>query len=149
MKTLSLHTFRALTWEKFLIAWKCVLNHYITDPTKHTTTVFLAPYVCKHAFRPSSCDGWQHSNTTETNFVWISVVWSLIGCSPVEVWDLPAAGFTFLANVSSLNDTAAQYPICDDSSVGSAVLLDATSQADWCNIWDNCSFDEKSMKFGK
>ena len=49
-----------------------------------------------------------------------------IGCSPVELWDLLAAGFTFLANVTSLNGTAARYPICDDTSVGSAVLLDTT-----------------------
>ena len=47
-----------------------------------------------------------------------------IGCSPVELWDLPAAGFTLLGNISSLNGTAAQYPICDDSHIGSAVLLD-------------------------
>ena len=44
----------------------------------------------------------------------------------MELWDLPTAGFTFLANVSSLNDTAAWYPSCDDSSVESAVLLDTT-----------------------
>ena len=49
-----------------------------------------------------------------------------IGCSPVELWNLPAAGFTLLGNISSLNDTATWYPICDDSSVGSAVLLDTT-----------------------
>ena len=51
---------------------------------------------------------------------------SYIGCSPVELWDLPAAGFTLLGNISSLNDTATWYPICDNSSVGSAVLLDTT-----------------------
>ena len=44
----------------------------------------------------------------------------------MELWNLPAAGFTFFTNISSLNDTAAQYPICDDSSVESAVLLDTT-----------------------
>ena len=75
--------------------------------------------------RPSSCVASQHSNIT-FNKVVFCIISLCTGCAPVELWDLPAAGFTFLANISSLNDTAAQYPICDDSSVESAVLLDTT-----------------------
>ena len=44
----------------------------------------------------------------------------------MEVWHLPAADANFLSDVSSLNDTATQYPSCDDGSVGSAVLLNTT-----------------------
>ena len=73
--------------------------------------------------RPSSCVASQHTDIT-FNKVGFCTISLCIGCAPVELWDLPADGFTFLANISSLNDTAAQYPICDDSSVASAVLLD-------------------------
>ena len=48
-----------------------------------------------------------------------------IGCSPRDLWNLPAAEANFLLDVSSLDD-AAQYPSCDDSSVGSAVLVNTT-----------------------
>ena len=47
-------------------------------------------------------------------------------CSLVQLWDLSAADSTFLTDVSSLDDAAAQYPICDDSSVGSVVLENTT-----------------------
>ena len=43
------------------------------------------------------------------------------GCKINELWNLPAPGAIILPNVSSL-DAAAQYPSCDDESVGSAVL---------------------------
>ena len=46
-------------------------------------------------------------------------------CSPMELWDLPANGFSFWTDVSLLND-AAEYPTCDDASVGSAVLEQTT-----------------------
>ena len=48
------------------------------------------------------------------------------GCSLTELWNLPAADATFLSDVSLLNDSAAQYPSCDDDSVGSAVLVNTT-----------------------
>ena len=48
-----------------------------------------------------------------------------IGCSPRDLWNLPAAETNFLPDVSSLGD-AAQYPSCDDSSVGSAALVNTT-----------------------
>ena len=44
-------------------------------------------------------------------------------CFLEELWSLPATGFAFLSDVSLLND-AAQYPRCDDRSVGSVVLRD-------------------------
>ena len=43
----------------------------------------------------------------------------------MELWDLPANGFSFLSDVSLLDD-ATEYPSCDDGSVGSAVLKDTT-----------------------
>ena len=46
-------------------------------------------------------------------------------CSPMELWDLPANGFSFLNDVSLLDD-ATEYPSCDDGSVGSAVLEQTT-----------------------
>ena len=45
-------------------------------------------------------------------------------CFLNELWDLLAAGVTLLTDVSSLNDTATQYPSCDNESVGSVVLED-------------------------
>ena len=42
----------------------------------------------------------------------------------MELWNLSAADATFLSDVSLLGDDAAQYPSCDDGSVGSAVLRD-------------------------
>ena len=44
----------------------------------------------------------------------------------MELWDLSAAGVNFLSDVSSLNDSAAQYPSCGDDSIGSAVLVNTT-----------------------
>ena len=46
------------------------------------------------------------------------------GCSLRELWNLSAAGVTLLSNVSSLGDSAAQYPSCNVGSVGSVVLRD-------------------------
>ena len=46
-------------------------------------------------------------------------------CSLVELWNLPAAGATFLPDVSLLNDSA-QYPSCDAGRVGSVVLRNTT-----------------------
>ena len=46
-------------------------------------------------------------------------------CSLVDLWNLPAAGATFLPDVSLLNDSA-QYPSCDAAGVGSAVLVNTT-----------------------
>ena len=45
-------------------------------------------------------------------------------CFLEELWNLPASGFAFLSDVSSLNDSAAQYPSCGAGSVGSVVLRD-------------------------
>ena len=42
----------------------------------------------------------------------------------MELWNLPAADGIFLPGVSSLNDTADQYPNCDDGSIGSVGLMD-------------------------
>ena len=53
------------------------------------------------------------------------LLYHFIGCSPRDLWNLPAADATFLPDVSLLDD-AAQYPSCDDSSVGSAVLVNTT-----------------------
>jgi len=47
-------------------------------------------------------------------------------CSLIQLWDLSAADTTFLTDVSLLDDAAAEYPSCDDRSVGSAVLRDTT-----------------------
>ena len=47
------------------------------------------------------------------------------GCSPMELWNLSAAGATFLPDVSLLDDTA-QYPSCDGGSAGSVVLVNTT-----------------------
>ena len=44
-------------------------------------------------------------------------------CSLIQLWDLSAAGTTFLPDVSFLDGAADQYPSCDDGSVGSAVLM--------------------------
>ena len=44
----------------------------------------------------------------------------------MELWDLSAAGAAFQHGVSLLGDTAAQYPSCDDRSIGSAVLVNTT-----------------------
>ena len=46
-------------------------------------------------------------------------------CFLNELWNLPAVDANFLLDVSLLNDTA-QYPTCDDASVGSAVLANTT-----------------------
>ena len=46
-------------------------------------------------------------------------------CSLVDLWNLPAAGATFLPDVSLLNDSA-QYPSCDAAGVGSVVLRNTT-----------------------
>ena len=46
-------------------------------------------------------------------------------CNLTELWDQPAPGATFLSDVSLLRD-AAQYPSCNDSSVGSVVLENTT-----------------------
>ena len=48
------------------------------------------------------------------------------GCKQTELWNLPAAGATFLSDVSLLDDTAALHPTCDGRSVGSAVLVNTT-----------------------
>ena len=49
------------------------------------------------------------------------------GCSLQELWNLPAAvDIVFLPNVNSLGDAAANYPNCDDRSVGSVVLKNTT-----------------------
>ena len=47
------------------------------------------------------------------------------GCDLRELWDLSAAGITFLPDVSLLND-ATQYPSCDDGIVGSVALVNTT-----------------------
>ena len=59
-----------------------------------------------------------------SNIMEISVNW-FTGCSPMELWNLPAVGATFLSDVSILNDVA-RYPSCDAGSVGSAVLMNTT-----------------------
>ena len=46
-------------------------------------------------------------------------------CLLMELWDLPAAGTTFLTDVSSWND-AAQYPSCINGTVGSGILVNTT-----------------------
>ena len=43
----------------------------------------------------------------------------------MELWNLPTSA-NILYNVSLLNDTATQYQSCDNSSVGSAVLVNTT-----------------------
>ena len=44
----------------------------------------------------------------------------------MELWDLSATDATFLTDVSLLNVSTAQYPSCDDVSVGSVVLENTT-----------------------
>ena len=44
-------------------------------------------------------------------------------CFLEELWNLPDTRFAFLSDLSSLGDTA-QYPSCDNSSIGSVVLRD-------------------------
>ena len=44
----------------------------------------------------------------------------------MQLWDLSAAGATFLTDVNLLNGSASQYPSCDDGSVGSVVLVNTT-----------------------
>ena len=46
------------------------------------------------------------------------------GCSLEELWNLSYVAF--LPDVSLLNNAAAQYPSCDNNSVGSAVLVNTT-----------------------
>ena len=48
-----------------------------------------------------------------------------IGCSPRDLWNLPAAEANFLSDVSLLDD-AVQYASCDAGSVGSAALVNTT-----------------------
>ena len=43
----------------------------------------------------------------------------------MELWNLPAAGVTFLSNLSSLEDSV-HYPSCGAGSVGSIVLVNTT-----------------------
>ena len=47
-------------------------------------------------------------------------------CNITELWNLPAPGVTLLSDVSLLNTSAARYPSCNDSSVGSTVLENTT-----------------------
>ena len=47
-------------------------------------------------------------------------------CFLDELWNLPATDAIYLSDVSSLNDSAAHYPNCDDASIGSAVLVNTT-----------------------
>ena len=44
-------------------------------------------------------------------------------CFLGKLWNLPAPGFAFLSDISSLND-AAQYPSCNVGSVRSVGLMD-------------------------
>ena len=44
-------------------------------------------------------------------------------CFLEELWNLPDTDFAFLPDLSSLED-AAQYPSCDNGSIGSVVLMD-------------------------
>ena len=63
-------------------------------------------------------------------------------CSPMELWDLPTNGFSFLPDVSALDD-AAEYPSCDDGSVGSAVLEQTTLTICfyvWKQVPNSCYF---------
>ena len=48
-----------------------------------------------------------------------------IGCSAMELWNLPAVGATFFSDATLLDD-ATQYPSCDDRSVGSVALVNTT-----------------------
>ena len=48
------------------------------------------------------------------------------GCNQTELWNLPATDAIILTDVSLLNDSAAQYPSCDDNTVGSVVLVNTT-----------------------
>ena len=70
------------------------------------------------------------SITFMSNYFWVQLNLYLItkillhdhftDCSLMLLWDLPAADANFLTDVSS----AAQYPSCDNSSIGSVVLRD-------------------------
>ena len=44
----------------------------------------------------------------------------------MELWNLLAPGAALQHDVSLLGDAAAQYPMCDDESIGSAVLVNTT-----------------------
>ena len=46
-------------------------------------------------------------------------------CSPMELWHQSANGFSFLPDVSLLED-ADEYPSCGDGIIGSVVLKDTT-----------------------
>ena len=71
--------------------------------------------------RPSSCVASQHSNIT-FNKVVLCIISLFTGCAPVELWDLPADGLSFLANISSLNDNC-----CSVSNLW------------WLKCWECCS----------
>ena len=47
-------------------------------------------------------------------------------CFLDELWNLPATDAIYLSDVSSLNDSAAQYPSCINGSVGNVVLKNTT-----------------------
>ena len=47
-------------------------------------------------------------------------------CFLDELWGLPAPGVTFLPDIDLLNNSAAQYPSCDDGRVRSVVLVNTT-----------------------
>ena len=47
-------------------------------------------------------------------------------CFLDELWNLPATDAIYLSDVSSLNDSAAQYPSCINGSVRSVVLKNTT-----------------------
>ena len=40
-----------------------------------------------------------------------------------ELWNLPADDATFLPDVSLLKENAAEYPSCDNTSIGSVVFV--------------------------
>ena len=48
-----------------------------------------------------------------------------IGCSPRDLWNLPAADANFLPDFTLLDETA-QYSSCDAESVGAVVLENTT-----------------------
>ena len=49
------------------------------------------------------------------------MLYDYTGCNLTELWNLPAVGTSFLSDITRL-DNGAQYPSCDDGSVGSVVL---------------------------
>ena len=55
----------------------------------------------------------------------LHIPWSHTGCSLNELWNLPANA-TFLPDVSLLKENAAEYPSCDDTSIGSVVFVNTT-----------------------